>query len=115
MEFIERKAITDVSAGGTTFPLDFVLPAGMTRWSLHLLPKHAGGAIVDPNANIQYFIDGAFRTVNPAASGTAPRNVVSIFTREDAISRVRIQLTTDAGGGPDGEFVVELFGARPSN
>ena len=112
MEFIERKTVPDVSTGGQTFSLDFAMPPSMIRWSFHILPKHAGGAITDPTAAVEYFVDGAFRAVNPNSVATAPVNKASTITREDGIGRVRVVLNTDAGGGPDGGLSVELFGDR---
>lgn len=90
--------------------LDFVLPPGFARWTMHIVPKGTG----TPDAStfeLQYGIGSSFYTTNPASSGTLTTNQDNVVTRTDQVSKVRLKFTNGATP-PDSGIEVEVYGSR---
>lgn len=114
MEFVSTHDISQAevaaAAPGGTIEREIGLPRGASRWTLQIVPKHAGGAASNPSTELLYDVGGdEFFPVSPSTLATATKNLANVITREDAISRFKLRVTIPAGPKIDGDILVRLF------
>lgn len=130
MEFIASKRIPVLHVGNAANPdeVEFIMPSGILRWTLLIVPiNKTASTPVGPTANVQYWVpdtygpdgppDGnsdlsGYFTTNPATSATTMVNQANVITREDAVSKIMVQLSIASGNAPDQGAIVILNGTR---
>lgn len=111
MERISKQTIEALTANDTD-ELEFKIPSGFQRWTLHVVPIHAGGGSPDePTADVLYWVADDWRQVNGTTPAAAVVNKANVVTREDVVARIKLTLLNGATV-PDGGAVVELWGDR---
>jgi len=115
VEFVKAFDIPNadiIAAGvGSTIEKEIAIPAGASRWTIHIVPKTIGaGPFNDPTFNLQYHVgNGEFFDTNPATSNPALVNKTNVITREDMVSRIKVQMTNPPTNLQDGDTLVRLF------
>lgn len=110
MEFLDVKTkLAAVLTDSNPFNFDFVLPADLAAWTVHVVPtKTATGT--DCTVELYYGIKGVFYQLSGVATSTAVINKILSITKEDGIAELRVKVTT--GTKPDIGISVILFGNR---
>jgi len=87
------------------------IPPSFRRWTLVAVAKNVSASPGAVTFELQYLIDGAYYKRNPAGSGPLAINEANVITSEDVVQKVKLKITC-AGAKPDGDAVIELWGAR---
>ena len=114
----EAISVHDIAAvdltASTLSTVDIKIPTGFRVWTLLIAPEHTGGGVPpDPAYSLDYDVGGKFFVPNPTpAAATATLNKATIISREDAVNRVRLNITPGALPLPDQGIRIRLYGSR---
>lgn len=111
MERIRLYTVEALTAGGSV-SVDVVIPASFRRWTIHVLPIHAGGGVPDEVvATLSPWVAGAYREEATPGPTQCPTNKATQLVRDYHVGRVQVSLAVGPTP-PDGGAQVEVWGER---